>query len=111
MEITDARGVRRGEDVGMAVAAAPGSSRSGRLSHRAGSARARAGNQIIREVVRGDTPGTLPFFCECGMDYCNRSVWLTLQEARDVIESGSLIIGAHVVRELEARLGRPRVPR
>ena len=38
------------------------------------------------------------------MDSCRRFVWLTLREARDVIESGELIIGAHLFRELEARL-------
>ena len=39
------------------------------------------------------------------MESCRYSVWLTLREARDVIESGELIIGAHFFRELEARAG------
>jgi hypothetical protein len=71
---------------------------------RPGSARARAGNEKIRAAVRADTSGTLPFFCECGMGYCRSSVWLTLQEARDLIESGGLIIGTHFFAELQARL-------
>lgn len=53
--------------------------------------------------MRHDSPGRLPFFCECGMESCRHSVWLTLREARDVIQSGELIIGAHFFQELEAR--------
>lgn len=74
---------------------------------RPSSALARAGNERIRAVVRPDTPGKLPFLCECGLDYCHSSVWLTLEEARDVIEAGGLIIGAHFLRELEARRDHP----
>lgn len=70
------------------------------------SARARAWNQRIRGVVRPETPGKLPFFCECGMDYCSQNVWLTLHEARDVIEGGGLMIGAHLFRDLEALVTR-----
>ena len=62
---------------------------------RPGSARARARNQRVRAVVRADTPGKLPFFCECGMEYCQTSVWLTLQEVRDLVELGEAIIGDH----------------
>jgi hypothetical protein len=47
---------------------------------------ARAWNQRVRAVVHPQTLDKLPFFCECGMDYCHDSVWLTLQEARDLIE-------------------------
>lgn len=72
---------------------------------RPGSARARAWNRRIQAVVRNESPGRLPFFCECGMESCRYSVWLTLPEARDVIESGELIIGAHFFQELEARAG------
>lgn len=67
------------------------------------SALARAGNEKIRAAVRADTTGALPFFCECGMDHCRNSVWLTLQEACDAIEGGRLIIGEHFLRQLEAR--------
>jgi hypothetical protein len=70
------------------------------------SARARAWNQQVRAVVRIDTREALPFFCECGIDHCQSSVWLTLQEARDLIENGLPIIGAHFFEELEARLRR-----
>jgi len=70
---------------------------------RPGSAQARAWNRRIQAVVRHDSPGKLPFFCECGIEYCRYSVWLTLREAREVIESGELIIGAHFFEELEAR--------
>jgi hypothetical protein len=80
--------------------------RGARLLHPS-SARARASNEKIRAVVRPDTPGALPFFCECGMSSCHGSVWLTLQEARDAIDSGRAIIGTHFLRELEARLNRP----
>lgn len=71
------------------------------------SAGARAGNEKIRAAVRGDTTGTLPFFCECGMSTCRDSVWLTLQEACAAIESGRLIIGEHVFRQLDARRRGP----
>lgn len=67
------------------------------------SAQARARNEKIRAAVRADTTGALPFFCECGMDSCRSSVWLTLQEACDAFESGRLIIGKHFLRQLEAR--------
>jgi hypothetical protein len=87
----------------MSAAVRPKRHRRSRLVHPA-SARARAANEKIRAVVRSDTPGKLPFFCECGMDYCHSSVWLTLQEALDLIDSGRLIIGAHFFAELEARL-------
>jgi hypothetical protein len=70
------------------------------------SARARAWNQRVWAVVRPDTLGPLPFFCECGMEYCRSSVWLTLEEATEVIERGGLIIGGHFRRDLEAHLGR-----
>ncbi len=82
------------------------------LSHRdfpgarPGSARARAWNRKIQAVVRPDTRGKLPFFCECGMEYCHSSVWLTLQEARDLIDGGGPIIGSHFLREVETRLDR-----
>lgn len=75
----------------------------GSLIGRPGSARARVWNQRIRAVVRHDSPGRLPFFCECGIESCRDNVWLTLREALDAIESGELIIGAHFVQELEAR--------
>jgi hypothetical protein len=74
---------------------------------RPGSARARAWNEKIRAVVRTGTPEALPFFCECGMDYCRSTVWLTLREASGVIESGGPIIGPHFFAELGARLSRP----
>ena len=70
---------------------------------RPSSARARAWNQRIQAVVRHDSPGRLPFFCECGMASCRDSVWLTLRDARDAIEGGQLIIGTHFFQELEAR--------
>jgi hypothetical protein len=38
------------------------------------------------------------------MSSCHSSVWLTLQEAREAIESGGMIIGAHLFRDREARL-------
>jgi hypothetical protein len=92
----------------MAVAVESGRNRAAALLLRPTSARARAWNQKIRAVVRPETPGELPFFCECGMDYCQGSVWLTLQEALDRIESGGLIIGAHFFGEREAQLRRRR---
>jgi hypothetical protein len=55
-------------------------------------------------MIRPDTTGKLPFFCECGVEHCRDSVWLTLQEAGEVIEAGGLLIGAHFFRELGARL-------
>jgi hypothetical protein len=58
-------------------------------------ARARAWNQKVRANVQPMTLEKLPFFCECGRDYCHHPVWLTLQEARDLIEAGKLIVGAH----------------
>lgn len=67
------------------------------------SARARSWNQTIRAVVRADTAEELPFFCECGVDGCEGRAWLTLQEARAIIERGGRIIGPHVPGELEAR--------
>lgn len=90
----------------MSVAVASTHRRGVRLV-RPGSVRARAWNQKIRAVVRAETPETLPFFCECGLEHCSRSVWLTLQEARDLIENGRLIVGAHFFEELEARLRQP----
>lgn len=82
----------------MSVAVASTHRRGVRLV-RPGSVRARAWNQKIRAVVRAETPETLPFFCECGLEHCSRSVWLTLQEARDLIENGR-IVGAHFFEEL-----------
>ena len=70
---------------------------------RPGSARARAWNKTVQAVVRRDSRGRLPFFCECGMESCRDSVWLTLREVRDAIEGGELLIGAHFFQELEAR--------
>lgn len=69
---------------------------------RPGTARARAWNQRIGAVVRRDTSETLPFFCECGIEFCRDSVWLTLQEARELIERGEPIVSDHLVRELDA---------
>ena len=37
------------------------------------------------------------------MGYCQTSVWLTLQEVRDLVELGQAIIGDHFCQELEAR--------
>jgi hypothetical protein len=37
------------------------------------------------------------------MESCRDSVWLTLREAHDAIESGELLIGAHFFEELRAR--------
>ena len=74
-----------------------------RLVRSSSAAQARAGNQRILAAIRADTPGGLPFLCECGMS-CGDSVWLTLQEARDAIESGGVIIGAHFFRDLETRV-------
>ncbi len=88
-------------------AAVASSRRRGVRLVRPGSVRARAWNQKIRVVVRAETPETLPFFCECGLEHCSRSVWLTLQEARDLLENGRLIVGAHFLEELEARLRQP----
>lgn len=76
--------------------------RASRIS-RPGSQRARVWNHRILAVVRRDSPGRLPFFCECGIESCRDNVWLTLREARDAIESGELIIGTHFFQELEAR--------
>jgi hypothetical protein len=90
----------------MSTGVESGRRRAARLM-RPGSVRARAWNQKIRRVVRSDTPEALPFFCECGIGHCHSSVWLTMQEARDLIDSGRLIIGAHFFEELEARLRRP----
>jgi hypothetical protein len=70
---------------------------------RLGSARARAWNQQIRAVVRPDTLGELPFFCECGTESCGCRVWLTLEEVRDLIECGESITGGHFSCEPEAR--------
>ena len=86
-----------------AVAQASGQ-RTRRIGHPS-SARARAWNRRVCTVVHPETLGTLPFFCECGMDYCRGSVWLTLREANEVFERGRLIIGAHYFRE--ARVSRP----
>ena len=105
VEITDACVGLEREDRGVLATAGSRRRRGSRIV-RPGSARARAANQRIRAVVRADTPGSIPFFCECGLDYCHSSVWLTLQEARDLIESGGAIIGAHFFAELQARLGR-----
>lgn len=80
--------------------------RRGSRPVRPGSARARAWNEKIREVVSADTLGELPFFCECGMDNCRSSVWLTLHEARGLIDGGGSIIGSHFFGALEARLSR-----
>jgi len=55
----------------------------------------RSGNKRVRLVVRADTNGRLPFFCECGQENCRRSLWLSLQEAADVIDSGGIILAAH----------------
>jgi hypothetical protein len=71
---------------------------------RLGSARARDRNQRVRAAVRPDTSGKLPFFCECGMEYCQSSVWLTLQEVHALMDRGQAIIGDHFFQELEARL-------
>ncbi len=38
------------------------------------------------------------------MEYCQTSVWLTLQEVRDLVELGQAIIGDHFYQELEERL-------
>lgn len=89
-----------------AIASRPRASRIGR----AGSARARARNRRIQAVIRQDTPGALPFFCECGLESCRSSVWLTLQEAAEAIERGELIIGDHFRRALAARLEPRDVP-
>lgn len=70
---------------------------------RIASIRARVRNQRIRSSIRPDTRGTLPFFCECGTDHCDARVWLTLEDANEVIASGGPIIGEHVFRELVAR--------
>ncbi len=71
---------------------------------RPGSRRNRASNLRIRATIRPDTQGKLPFFCECGMDHCRDSVWLTLTEANKLMDEGGLLIGAHFVQELRARL-------
>jgi hypothetical protein len=83
------------------------SRRRGSRIVRPGSARARAWNEKVGEVVSANTPGELPFFCECGMDNCRSSVWLTLHEARGLIESCALIIAPHFFGALETRLSRP----
>lgn len=67
---------------------------------------ARAWNERIRAVLRPDTPGAVPFFCECGFDHRLASVWLTLPEASRILERGGLIVGAHVFEDLDAQLGR-----
>lgn len=77
-------------------------------SVRPGSVRARGLNQRIRAEIRSDTRGELPFFCECGMDHSDASVWITLQEARDVIERGSPILGEHFFQELAAQRSRSK---
>ena len=71
---------------------------------RPASAPARARNRRIQAVIRPDTPGKLPFTCECGMGHCNDSVWLTLPEASDLMERGGFIIGDHFIREARDRV-------
>lgn len=77
---------------------------------RPGSAQARDRNERILAAIRRDTPGKLPFFCECGLGSCRYSVWLTLEEADGLMAAGKPILGVHVFRELRARLkqARPR---
>lgn len=81
----------------MAADASPKRARASRIV-RPRSARARARNQRVRALIRPDTQGKLPFFCECGLEDCRRSAWLTLQEAGDLIQSGGLILAVHVPR-------------
>jgi hypothetical protein len=93
----------------MSVAAQASRQRTRRIGHPS-SVRARAWNRRVWAVVHPETLGTLgtlPFFCECGLDYCRSSVWLTLREANEVFERGRLIIGAHFFRDFEARISRP----
>ena len=100
VEITDVGVGCEREDPGMSTAVGPILRRGSQLAP-ARIARARAWNRRIHEVVHPDSPGELPFFCECGLSSCRSNVWLTLAEARRAIDSGRMIVGAHCVTELE----------
>lgn len=71
---------------GSVPATAASSRRRASRNVRPGSARARACNQRIRALLRPDSGGRLPSFCECGMEDCRGNVWLTLPGASDVMD-------------------------
>lgn len=77
----------------MATAETANSSPAALIARRR-AARARAWNETVRANVQPQTLERLPFFCECGRDYCHHRVWLTIQEACDLIDAGKLIIGS-----------------
>lgn len=40
----------------------------------------RGSNDVMRELIKSDTNGIMPFFCECNRDGCFAPAWLTVAE-------------------------------
>jgi len=59
-------------------------------------------NDVIRELSPAGSCDPIPFLCECGVDGCGQSVWLTADEYDEARSSSSrvIVIPAHAPLEV-----------